>query len=108
GDSSRNMVTMRGSHDQVRTPQWNLTCPQQGKRKEHPWKVPPLDDGFVILLLSTTARPMPLCTLLLPCCRNILALRSETGRTIEWAQAHFFVAAGRNELLTGLGRGVSA
>jgi len=49
-----------------------------------------------------------LLALLLPCSRNILILRSETGRTIEWAQAHFFVAAGGNELVTGLGRGVFA
>ncbi len=32
--------------------------------------------------------------------------RSESGRTMEWAQAHFFVAAGGAELTTGLGRGV--
>jgi hypothetical protein len=45
--------------------------------------------------------------LLLPCCRNILMLRSE-GRTDEWAQAHFFVGTGWSALDTGLGRGVSA
>ena len=33
---------------------------------------------------------------------NILVIRSETGRTIEWAQAHFFVAAGMDELLDRL------
>ena len=53
-------------------------------------------------------KPASSLTLLLPCSRNILILRSETGRTIEWAQAHFFVAAGGNELVTGLGRGVFA
>jgi hypothetical protein len=45
-------------------------------------------------------------TLLLRCSRNILILRSESGRTIGWAQAHFFVAAGGDEHSTGLGRGV--
>ena len=30
-------------------------------------------------------------TLILPCSGNILKLRSEAGRTMEWAQAHFFV-----------------
>ena len=30
-------------------------------------------------------------TLILPCSGNILELRSEAGRTMEWAQAHFFV-----------------
>ena len=30
-------------------------------------------------------------TLILSCCGNILILRSEAGRTMEWAQAHFFV-----------------
>jgi hypothetical protein len=30
-------------------------------------------------------------TLILPCAGNILELRSEAGRTMEWAQAHFFV-----------------
>ena len=45
-------------------------------------------------------------TLLLRCCRNILMVRSESGRTIGWAQAHFFVAAGGDEHSTGLGRGV--
>jgi hypothetical protein len=30
-------------------------------------------------------------TLILPCSGNILILRSEAGRTMEWAQAHFFV-----------------
>src|ERR1700743_2479103 len=29
--------------------------------------------------------------LILPCSGNILVLRSEAGRTMEWAQAHFFV-----------------
>jgi hypothetical protein len=29
--------------------------------------------------------------LILSCCGNILILRSEAGRTMEWAQAHFFV-----------------
>src|SRR5580704_4948728 len=29
--------------------------------------------------------------LILPCSGNILILRSEAGRTMEWAQAHFFV-----------------
>ncbi len=52
------------------------------------------------------SRVQVLGALLLPCYGNILSLRSETGRTIEWAQAHFFVAAGGNELETGLGRGV--
>src|SRR5271169_967623 len=47
-------------------------------------------------------------TLLLRGYGNILWLRSVTGRTIEWAQAHFFVAAGWTELQTGLGRGVFA
>ncbi len=37
---------------------------------------------------------------------NILVFRSVTGRTMKWAQAHFFVAAGWTELQTGLGRGV--
>ncbi len=37
---------------------------------------------------------------------NILVIRSVTGRTMKWAQAHFFVAAGWTELQTGLGRGV--
>jgi hypothetical protein len=45
-------------------------------------------------------------TLLLHGYGNILYFRSVTGRTIEWAQAHFFVAAGWTELQTGLGRGV--
>ena len=45
-------------------------------------------------------------TLLLRCSRNILIVRSESGRTIGWAQAHFFVAAGGDEHSTGLGRGV--
>jgi hypothetical protein len=45
-------------------------------------------------------------TLLLRCSRNILILRSESGRTMGWAQAHFFVAAGGDEHSTGLGRGV--
>jgi hypothetical protein len=30
----------------------------------------------------------------LQCLGNILCLRSAKGRTIGWAQAHFFVAAG--------------
>jgi len=50
--------------------------------------------------------PPGLGTLLLRCSRNILILRSESGRTIGWAQAHFFVAAGGDEHSTGLGRGV--
>ena len=50
--------------------------------------------------------PVGLGTLLLRCSRNILILRSESGRTIGWAQAHFFVAAGGDEHSTGLGRGV--
>lgn len=37
---------------------------------------------------------------------NILVFRSVTGRTMKWAQAHFFVAAGGDEHSTGLGRGV--
>jgi hypothetical protein len=37
---------------------------------------------------------------------NILMFRSVTGRTMKWAQAHFFVAAGGDEHSTGLGRGV--
>ena len=45
-------------------------------------------------------------TLLLQGRGNILYFRSVTGRTIGWAQAHFFVAAGWTELQTGLGRGV--
>jgi len=40
--------------------------------------------------------------------RNILTFRSETGRTMKWAQAHFFVAAGGSQHRTGLGRGVFA
>jgi hypothetical protein len=32
--------------------------------------------------------------LILSPCGNILLFRSVTGRTLEWAQAHFFVAAG--------------
>jgi hypothetical protein len=44
----------------------------------------------------------------LPYSGNILLFRSESGRTLEWAQAHFFVAAGGAELSTGLGRGVFA
>ena len=59
--------------------------------------------GQPLLLFS----PIPRLILLLPCCRNILYFRSETGRTTEWAQAHFFVAAGWLGRQTGLGRGVS-
>src|SRR5499425_1686212 len=57
--------------------------------------------------MPTVFRPIPRLILLLPCSRNILFLRSETGRTTEWAQAHFFVAAGWLGRQTGLGRGVS-
>ena len=52
-------------------------------------------------------RTIPGLILLLPCSGNILFLRSETGRTTEWARAHFFVAAGWLGRQTGLGRGVS-
>ena len=40
--------------------------------------------------------------------RNILIFHSEAGRTDQWAQAHFFVAAGGSALETGLARGVFA
>ena len=54
----------------------------------------------------TALAAKPSGTLHLPFPGNILLLRSESGRTMEWAQAHFFVAAGGAELSTGLGRGV--
>jgi len=38
---------------------------------------------------------------------NILYFRSEAGRGEEWAQAHFFIAAGRSGRETGNARGVS-
>src|ERR1700740_1984408 len=63
------------------------------------------------LIYPTTVDPsltLGLPALLLRGYGNILYLRSVTGRTIEWAQAHFFVAAGWTELQTGLGRGVFA
>jgi hypothetical protein len=45
-----------------------------------------------VLRISTVCTLAP--TLLLPGYRNILYFRSVTGRTMKWAQAHFFVAAG--------------
>src|SRR6516225_8219344 len=45
--------------------------------------------------------------LLLPCRGNILQIRSEAGRSDEWARAHFFVGAGRSVVRTGYARGVS-
>ena len=56
--------------------------------------------------LDESTLPISLGNLLLGCSRNILVVRSESGRTIGWAQAHFFVAAGGDEHSTGLGRGV--
>jgi hypothetical protein len=57
-------------------------------------------------MLSRGIPCISLGTLLLGCSGNILVLRSESGRTLRWAQAHFFVAAGGDEHSTGLGRGV--
>jgi len=59
-----------------------------------------------VCLLGHAMRGFPR-TLLLPWRRNILIFHSEAGRTDQWAQAHFFVAAGGSALKTGLGRGVS-
>jgi hypothetical protein len=45
--------------------------------------------------------------LLLPCCRNILLLRSEAGRTMSGREPTFLLA-GCSALDTGTGRGVFA